>query len=210
MKNCKRLYLFLLVLLVSCGKGNEERTTTDDFVARMSDKAYLGSAKSTLYLHGYEAFPSVAGKGSFSVSNVSGDSVTLALICELTSGDGFSFGIPGKQSGKAWSANFDSGSFAIKENGTMSGSIQTEDQEISWDGRLFADRIMLDVKLNYVKQQGNITAGSIVATHLDLSRSGGDAGQGANGCRTIVWENRSVFNIYNGGVDIMRVPVCHD
>lgn len=207
MKNCGKVYL---LLLFSCGKGNEERTTTDDFVARMSDKAYLGSAKSTLYLHGYEAFPSVPGKGSFSLSSVLGDSVTLALICELTSGDGFSFGMPGKQSDIAWSAKFDSGSFAIQENGIMSGSIQAGDQEVSWDGQLFTDRIMLDVKLKYLKQQGSITAGSIVVTHLDLSHSRGDANEDANGCRTIVWENRSVFNIYNGGVDIMRVPVCHD
>jgi len=204
----------LLWLLFSCGKSEsgEEGSTTEDFVTMMSDRAYMGSAKSILYLHGYEAFPSVVGEGTFNVGSVSGDSVTLALVCELSSGDGFSFGIPGKQAGREWSASFDTGSFAIQENGVMSGKMQTGEQEISWDGQLFDDRVMLDVKLKYIKQQGSITEGSIIATHLDLSRAGAEVnpGTGVSGCRNIVWETRSVFNLYSGGVDIIRVPVCHN
>ncbi|WP_196935713.1 hypothetical protein [Sphingobacterium hungaricum] len=211
MKNFKYCYLLMYVLLFSCGKSNssEEMNSKDDFASFMSGEAYLGSAKSILYLHGYEAFPSVSGKGSFSVSNVSGDNITVALICELSGGDGFSFGISGKQTGRNWSATFDTGTFVIQENGSMSGTIQTDDQEISWTGHLFDDRVMLDVKLKYMKQQGNITEGSIISTHLDLFRSS-ESEQVANGCSTIVWENRAVFNLYSGGVDMMRVPVCHD
>ncbi|KGE13624.1 hypothetical protein [Sphingobacterium deserti] len=70
---------------------------------------------------------------------------------------------------------------------------------------------MLDIKLKYLTTQENITAGSIVSTHFDLSRVS-DASQtgNTNGCRTIVWENRNVFNLYSGGVDLIRVPVCHN
>ncbi|MCL7987127.1 hypothetical protein M8998_04130 [Sphingobacterium sp. lm-10] len=203
------LLILVASVLFSCSKSAERDADPEDFASRVSTEAYLGTAKSTLHLHGYETFPSVEGEGSFNITNVSGDSVMVALICRLSTGDGFSFGIPGKQSGKAWSASFDTGNLVIQENGGMSGLMQTDKQEISWDGILLTNKMVLDVKIKYLKQEGNITEGSIINTHLDLARSGHEGVTTNNGCRVIVWETRSVFNIYSGGVDILRVPVCH-
>ncbi|KGE13623.1 hypothetical protein [Sphingobacterium deserti] len=118
MNTYTNIYLFLFLSFFSCGKGNDaqDKERKDEFITFMSDKPYLGSAKSRLYLHGYEGLPSVEGTGSLSIANVSGDSVTLALICELSSGDGFRFGLPGKQLGKQWTAVSSTGTFAIREN----------------------------------------------------------------------------------------------
>ena len=203
--------MFALVLLASCGKNDvAEDVNKDDFISRMAGEPYVGSAKSTLHLHGYETLPSANGTGSFHVSHTAGDSVTLALICNLSGGDGFNFGIPGKQSGAAWSADFSNGGFAIDPRGAISGLTQREDQELSWNGHLFDDRLMLDVRIKYLKQEGSITAGSIIHTHLDLVRSRGDNSATPNGCSIVVWETRPVFNLYGGGVDLIQVPVCRE
>ncbi|PVH25231.1 hypothetical protein [Sphingobacterium corticibacter] len=200
----------LAFTLISCGKESDDAISKDDFVSRTSKEAYTGTAKSVMHLHGYETFPSVAGTGTFNVIQTKGDSVTLALTCNLSSGDGFSFGMPGIQLGNSWSATFQNGGFAIDNQGDVSGAMQTTQQEISWDGRLFDDKILLDVKIKYLQQDRNITAGTIINTHLDLIRADAPASENINGCKVIVWETRAVLNLYSYGSDLLRVPVCHD
>ena len=213
MKKHHSIFLMLLLLLLCGGDSQSQvKNVKADFAEFLSEKPYMGSVKSILYLHGHKKFPSVSGTGSFSLGKVAGDNVTIALVCKLSSGDGFNFAIPGKQNNKSWSSSSNGGNFAIKENGNIAGKFRSASQEITWTGMLFTDRMMLDVKIKYLKKQDNITAGSIIATHLDLYRSVAKTtkSSGSKGCRTIVWENRSVFNLYTGGVDMIRVPVCHD
>ncbi|MDR7130785.1 hypothetical protein J2X69_003142 [Algoriphagus sp. 4150] len=214
MKNYSTVFLYLILacLFLACAENTdaEDPVLQEDFASRMEGEAYLGSAKSTLFLHGYEKLPSVDGEGSFSLAEVAGDSVTLALVVELTTGDGFTLGIPGIQIGSAWKASLAGGEFAIRDNGEMSGSVITTTQEISWDGHLFADKIFLDVRSKYLIQEDNITEGSIFLTHLELYRSSTQGGSSGNDCKNIVWQNRAVFNIHSGGVDMMSVPVCTD
>lgn len=205
------LILLMSTRLVSCGKSESDEGSrdSDDFIGRISGEAYLGAAKSRLYLGGYDGLPSVEGQGSFSLGKIAGDSATIVLTVTLSTADGFSLGIPGKQNGKAWKATFENGAFRILANGEMSGSLETNGQEISWEGRLFDDRLMLDVRMKYLEQQDNITAGSILHTHLDLKRFVESAETTAGGCKSIVWQNRAIPNLFSGGVDIMSVPVCN-
>lgn len=208
------IFLILLVFCTSDSRS-QQQPAKKDFASSLSIGPYTGTAKSTLHLHGHKSLPSVTGTGSFSLSSKKANSSTIALVCKLKSGDGFSFAIPGTQNGMAWRASAKAGSFAIAQNGTMSGKYTSPTQEISWNGTLFDDRIMLNLKITYLKDQDKITKGSIIATQLDLYRSVTKSTKTQNsknkkGCKTIVWETRSVFNLYSGGVDIIRVPVCHD
>jgi len=82
-------------------------------------------------------------------------------------------------------------------------------KQISWDGRLFDDKLMLDVKIKYLAAEGEVPKDSVLDTHFELSRSAGQQGNGGQQDCTIVWESRPVFNLYSGGVDLIYVPVCH-
>ncbi|MBE8722662.1 hypothetical protein [Sphingobacterium pedocola] len=205
------LLLFALCLQLSCGKdtANDGDPDRKDFISAMKDEAYLGDAKSTLYVGGSDALPSLSGTSSLSVDKIAGDSVTVALIVNLPDGDGFTLGIPGKQQGKNWRATFDGSTFSIKENGKMEGTVAAGDKEFTWDGYLADDGTILTVRMKYLTADGNIPAASILSTEMTLKRSGSDAPGNANGCTNVVWETRPVFNLYSGGVDLIRVPVCH-
>lgn len=83
-------------------------------------------------------------------------------------------------------------------------------KEITWDGRLFDDKLILDIKIKYLESENGIVVGSILNTHLDLvNQTAGNPNNNGSGCKAIVWQSRPVFNIYSGGIDLMSVPVCH-
>ena len=205
------LLLLTLWLLLSCGKETDSQAEGEgnDFISRMKNEAYLGEAKSTLYVGGTDALPSLSGTSSLSVDKILGDSVTVALVVNLPDGDGFSLGIPGKQLRKSWSANLEGGSFSIKENGSMVGKVSATDKEFTWDGYLSEDSAMLTVRIKYLTADGSIPAASILTTKMTLKRSQSGNPGNAGGCTNVVWETRSVFNLYSGGVDLIRIPVCH-
>lgn len=204
------LLLLALCLHLNCGKdtANDGDADRNDFISAMKDEAYLGDAKSTLYVGGSDALPSLSGTSSLSVDKIRGDSVTVALIVNLPDGDGFTLGIPGKQQGKNWSATFESGTFSIKENGAMKGKVAAGDKEFTWDGYLSDDSAILTVRMKYLIADDNIPASSILTTEMTLNRSKSDTSGNTNGCNHVVWETRAVFNLYSGGVDLLRVPVC--
>lgn len=203
------LVLVGMCFLLSCGKDTANDADRNDFISAMKDEAYLGDAKSTLYVEGSDALPSLSGASSLSVDKIRGDSVTVALLVNLPDGDGFTLGIPGKQQGKNWSATFEGGTFSIKENGSMEGKVTAGDKEFTWVGYLSDDSAILTMRMKYLAADGNIPASSILTTEMTLNRSGSDATRSANGCANVVWETRPVFNLYSGGVDLIRVPVCH-
>ncbi|GGH14479.1 hypothetical protein FAZ19_07435 [Sphingobacterium alkalisoli] len=203
------LLLIALCLHLSCGKDTANNADQHDFISVMKDEAYLGDAKSTLYVGGLDPLPSLSGTSSLSVDKIRGDSVTVSLLVNLPGGDGFTLGIPGKQQGKNWNATFAGGSFYIKENGAMEGTVVAGNKEFTWDGYLADDGAILTVRTKYLAADGDIPAESILTTEMTLNRSGSDAPGNANGCTNVVWETRPVFNLYSGGVDLIRVPVCH-
>lgn len=205
-----RAIVFIHLLVgAACEKGasSDEPDRDDDFISSMEAGAYTGSAEAKLYLQGYDPLPSVRATGAFSVDRIKGDSVTVVVTADLNNGEGFTLGIPGRQNGKAWKADFETGTFIIKENGEMDGKAALDDKEISWDGHLFEDRIMADIRIKYLQAEGDIPAGSVLLTQLDLARAGTDA-SAERGCKIVVWETRPVFNLYSGGVDLIQVPVC--
>lgn len=205
----KAIILSLLIATMACGKSQDSRDYQQTFNERMNKQAYLGHTESTMYLHGYDRLTPVKGKGSFSIDKIKGDSSTLVLLMELSDQDGFSFAIPGKQTGRAWQFTAESGKVSIAENGEVNGSMTASSKKIMWKGRLFDDKLVLDVKIKYLKAGGGVPAESILDTHFELLRSGSQqGGNGQQGC-TIVWESRPVFNVYSGGVDLIYVPVCH-
>ncbi|RYZ90399.1 MAG: hypothetical protein EOO68_24605, partial [Moraxellaceae bacterium] len=172
MNNPRFLFVIFLLFLISCrSDATSQQQQHSNFTKSLASRPYTGTAKSVLHLHGHKSLPSVKGTGSFSLASSKGTSATIALICKLDSGDGFSFAMPGTQQGNAWTAVAKAGTFAIAQNGAMTGKYTNATQEISWKGRLFDDRIMLDVKITYLKTQDKITKGSIIATHLDLYRT---------------------------------------
>lgn len=205
----KALVLPLLFTTIACGKSQDSGSYQLTFNERMNRQAYLGSTESTMYLHGYDRLAPVKGKGSFSIDKIKGDSSTLVLVMELSGQEGFSFAIPGKQTGRSWRFTAKSGELSVADNGEVNGSLTASAKEITWKGRLFDDKMMLDVKIKYLKSGGGVPAESILNTHFELLRSGSQqGGNGQQGC-TIVWESRPVFNVYEGGVDLIYVPVCH-
>lgn len=208
---CAMIGCYGFMLIAACAKGTSDDLSSENgFNSKMNGKAYLGKTKSTLYLGGYESLPAVEGLGSFNIDKISGDSSTLALVVELNSGDGFTFGIPGKQDDMSWQTNFPNGSCLIKANGEIDAKMITAGKEITWDGHLFDDKLMLDIRIKYLENENEITAGSILATRLELASEGsGESTGNGNGCKNIVWESRAIFNIYSGGVDLINVPVCH-
>ncbi len=201
----------LLLLALGCGKStfNDGDKDRNDFISTMQNEAYLGDAKSTLYVGGSDALPSLSGTSSLSVGNIRGDSVTVALIVHLAGGDGFTLGIPGKQHGKNWDATSKGGTFSIKENGTMKGKVSDGDKEFTWDGYLSDDSALLTIRIKYLKADANIPASSILTTVMTLNRASSNTAGNANTCSNVVWETRPVFNLYSGGVDLIRVPVCY-
>lgn len=196
-----------LFILLGCAKENNPSEQKDDFISQIKGEAYMGTASSKMYINGHDPLPTLEGKASLSADKINGDSLTLAIVTELPEGDGFTLGIPGKQEGKSWNAVFPNGSFRIGENGSMKGTISDGKKEFSWDGNLGNDYAVLDIKIKYLVQDGNIRASSILTTHLDLSRFAEESSNNPAGCK-LDWQIRSVFNIYSGGVDLMRVPVC--
>ncbi|MGH2622350.1 MAG: hypothetical protein ACRDE7_01670 [Sphingobacterium sp.] len=207
----RSLLLLALFLLLNCGKdtANDGEAHRKDFISAMKDEAYLGDAKSTLYVGGIDALPSLSGTSSLSVDKIRGDSVTVALIVNLPDGDGFTLGIPGQQQGNNWSAAFEGGTFSIRVNGAIEGKVTAGDKEFTWDGYLSDDSAILTVRMKYLTAEGNIPASSILTTEMTLNRSQSDTPGSANGCTNVVWETRPVFNLYSGGVDLIRVPICH-
>jgi len=206
----KSLLLLAICLHLSCGKdtANDGNADRKDFISVMKDEAYLGDAKSTLYVGGIDALPSLSGTSSLSVDKIRGDSVTVALIVNLPDGDGFTLGIPGKQQENNWRATFEGGIFSIKVNGAIEGKVAAGDKEFSWDGYLSDDSAILTVRMKYLTAEGNIPASSILTTEMTLNRSHSNTSGTPNGCTNVVWETRPVFNLYSGGVDLIRVPVC--
>lgn len=202
--------LFLL-LLIGCSKGQTDEPTTDEgFNSRMKQQAYVGKTKATLYLGGYDPLPSVEGTGSFNIDKIKGDSSTVALVVDFATDEGFSFGIPGQQEGMSWQSTLPDASTLIKANGEIDAKIITADKEISWDGHLFDDKLVLDINIKYLKAEGEIPIGSILRTRLDLlNPAASSENTTGNGCKVIVWQSRAVFNVYAGGVDLIQVPVCH-
>lgn len=192
-----------------CGKSADPDARQQSFNESMNRQAYLGPTQSTLYLKGYERLPSVNGKGSFSIDKIKGDSSTLVLMMELPGQEGFSLAIPGKQTARSWAFNATPGALLIRENGEIHGTITAKTKKITWNGRLFDDKLMLDIKINYLIAEGDIPKESILDTHFELLRSSsGQSNGGQQDCK-IVWESRPVFNLYSGGIDLIYVPVCH-
>ncbi|MFD2969933.1 hypothetical protein [Sphingobacterium bambusae] len=202
---------WFLLLLAGCSKGQTDEPAKDEgFNSRMKQQAYVGKTKSTLYLGGYDPLPSVEGTGSFNIDKIKGDSSTVALVVDFTTDEGFSFGIPGRQEGMSWQSIFPDASTLIKANGEIDAKIITTDKEISWDGHLFDDKLVLDINIKYLKAEGEIPIGSILRTRLDLlNPTASSENTTGNGCKVIVWQSRAVFNVYAGGVDLIQVPVCH-
>jgi len=205
------LLMLGLCLHLSCGKdtGNDRDAGQNDFISAMQDEAYLGDAKSTLQVGGSDALPSLSGTSSLNVDKIYGDSVTVAVIVNLPKGDGFTLGIPGKQQGKNWNATFKGGTFSIKENGKMEGKVSDGNKEFTWDGYLSNDSAILTIRMKYLIADGNIPASSILTTKMTLNRAQSDTQDNMTNCNNVLWETRPVFNLYNGGVDLIRVPICH-
>lgn len=211
-KVVEAMLLALLVLAIAaCSKGTAGGPDAGpDFNGKMDGVAYVGKTTSRLYLHGYDALPSVDGRGSFSIDKINGDSSTIALVVELGTGEGFTFGVPGKQQGLSWQAAFADASLLIKANGEVDGKMVSAGKEITWDGHLFDDKLLLDIRIKYLASEGDIPESSILATRLDLvNPASSEPGSTGSGCEVIVWQTRPVFNIYGGGVDLISVPVCH-
>lgn len=209
--NCTINFLILLFLFTTlgCGKSQNPDSELHSFNERMNRQAYMGTARSTMYLRGYDRLPSIDGTGSFSIDKIKGDSSRLVLRMEFSGQEGFSLAIPGKQNGQSWKFSADPSEVSIKDNGEINGSVTTSAKKITWKGRLFDDKLMLDVKTKYLSEEGGIPEESILDTHFELVRSGSQqAGGGQQGC-TIVWESRPTFNLYSGGIDLIYVPVCH-
>lgn len=200
----------LFLVLAACSKNNrEEPAAAEGFNSKMKDQAYVGKTTSKLYIGGYDPLPSVEGSGSFNIDRIKGDSSTAALLVDLSTGGGFTFGIPGKQEGMSWQSTFADASTSIKANGEMDAKIVAAGKEITWDGRLFDDKLVLDIRIKYLEAEGEIPAESILHTRMDLvNPAGGEPNGNGSGCTVIVWESRAVFNIYAGGVDLISVPVC--
>lgn len=205
----KRVILAVCILLSGCSKEDKQANQKDDFISQIKDQAYLGTAKSKMYLNGEDPLRSIEGTASLSADNINGDSLTLSIVVELPEGDGFTLGIPGKQQGKAWQALLPNGTFAIEKNGSMSGRVSDGEKEISWGGNLGGDYAIFDVRIKYTVDDGNIPASSILVTQFDLSRFIDGAANNETGCEQIIWQIRPVFNLYSGGVDLISVPVCH-
>lgn len=67
---------------------------------------------------------------------------------------------------------------------------------------------MVKKKSQYLVEEGNIPASSILVTQLNLSRFREGSSNNSGGCE-LDWQIRPIFNIYSGGVDLMRIPVCN-
>ena len=206
-----KLMYFILLIIAGCSKVSSEQPVKDQgFNAKMNRVAYMGKTSSKLYLGGYDPLPSVEGTGSFNVDKINGDSSTLALVADLSGDEGFTFAIPGKQDGITWNSKFPNASFLIKSNGEIDAKMIASGKEITWDGRLFDDKLILDIKIKYLESENGIAVGSILNTHLDLvNQTAGNPNNNDNSCKAIVWQSRPIFNIYSGGIDLMSVPVCH-
>ncbi|RZK68379.1 MAG: hypothetical protein EOO85_24485, partial [Pedobacter sp.] len=104
-----KLYLgfFLVASMISCNK--KDNASNEDFISMLKDEAYTGEAKATLSPVGSNALPTVDGKGSFSTAKAAGDSVMVVVKVDLTGDEGFTMGVPGKQAGRGWNANFNEG-----------------------------------------------------------------------------------------------------
>lgn len=203
----KKVIAALSILFLGCTKENKESERRDDFISQIRGEAYMGPATSKLYVNGHDPLPSLVGKATLSADKIKGDSLTLAILAEFPEDDGFTLGIPGKQDQTSWSATFPNGKFSIGGNGTMTGSFSDGKKELSWDGNLGNGYAIFDVRIKYLVKDGNIPASSILVTHLDLSRFPDQSSTNPAGCK-LDWQMRSVFNIYSGGTDLMRVPVC--
>lgn len=127
----KNIMLAAFIILVGCSKEGNQADQKDSFISTIKGEAYLGTAKSTLLLNGYDPLPSLEGSASLNADKINGDSLRFSVVVELPGNDGFTIGISGKQDGKSGSAIFPNASFTIGENGSMEGRVSDGKKEIS-------------------------------------------------------------------------------
>ncbi|QNL51669.1 hypothetical protein H8S90_08890 [Olivibacter sp. SDN3] len=184
MKNVLYLVLLPVLLCYGCNKdGNVEPEAREDFISTYGGDPFLGDATGRLTLND-EFLYRWKGDATIALLEAHDDSVSIVFRADFGEEGEMNFKLRGQQQGMDYlSGEEPDDYFKVSEN-NISGQSRNASQYMTFDGRMAAGRVSMDMTVEFMEEMDHFPQGSI----LELSFSGRreveqDDGSSGEGCQ---------------------------